>query len=79
MDLFATVNFNNFILIDVFEDVRRIHENANGAGGGNNEKYIKLQTIDDHCHVFPIFTSLKSKCKKKKKKNTFNELPNSDG
>lgn len=60
-NLFAAIDFNNFILIDVFENVRRIHENANGAGCGNNEEYIKLQAIDDHRDIFPIFASLKPK------------------
>lgn len=60
MDLFAAINFNNFILIDIFENMWGVHQNSNGAGRGYNEEYIELQAIDDHCHVFPIFACLKS-------------------
>lgn len=58
-NLLATINFNNFILIDVFEDVRCVHQDANSAGSGDNEEDVELESIDNHCNVFPIFASLK--------------------
>lgn len=63
-NLFAAIDFNDFILIDIFENVWGVHQNANGAGRCYNEEYIELQTIDNHCHVFPILARLKSKHKK---------------
>jgi hypothetical protein len=60
---FPPVHLDDLILIDVFEDVRRIDENANSASGRYGEKHVQLQTIDDHGHILPILTNLKKKKK----------------
>jgi hypothetical protein len=65
---FPPVHLDDLILIDVFEDVRRIDENANSASGRYGEKHVQLQTIDDHGHILPILTNLKKKKNLKKRK-----------
>ena len=57
--LFAAIDFDDPVLIDVFENVGSIHEDANGAGCGHDEEDVELQSVNDHGHVFPILAGLK--------------------
>lgn len=72
--LLSAVNLNDFVLIDVFEDVRRVHEDADRSGGCDDEEDVKLQSIDDHRDVFPIFASLERKRKSISSPNHFERL-----
>lgn len=56
--LFSAIYFYDAILVHVLEDVRRVHENADGARGRHYEEDVKLESIDHHCHVFPILPCL---------------------
>lgn len=56
---FPPVHLDDLILVDVFEDVRRVDENANSASGRYGEKHVQLQTINDHGHVLPVLANLK--------------------
>jgi len=40
ISLLSTIDLNDAILIDILEDMWRIHENANGPGSGDNEEDI---------------------------------------
>lgn len=70
---FPPVHLDDLILVDVFEDVRRVDENANSASGRYGEKHVQLQTIDDHGHVLPVLANLK-KAKSCNKIQPFREL-----
>lgn len=56
---FASINFNDTILVNVLEYVWCVHQDTDGSGRRNNKEYIQLQAIDDHSHILPIFTCLK--------------------
>ena len=49
---------DHFVLVDDFENVRRIQQNGHRAEYGDNEKYVQLKTVDDHGHVLPILSYL---------------------
>jgi hypothetical protein len=57
--LFSTVNLDDSVLIDVLEYVRRVHEDPNGAGSGDNEEDVELQAINHHRDILPVFAGLK--------------------
>lgn len=46
------------ILVHVLEDVRRVHQDPDGARGRHQEENVKLQSVDHHRHVLPIFPRL---------------------
>ena len=52
------VDVDDAVLVDILEDVRRVHENADGAGGGDGEEEVQLQTVDHHRHVLPVLADL---------------------
>lgn len=56
-----SIGVNNLVLVDVFEYVRSIHENADSAGGGDGEENVQLEPIDHHGYVLPVFTNLQGK------------------
>lgn len=58
------IHLDDLILVDIFEDVRRVDEDANRSGCRYSKEYVQLETIDDHSHVLPVFTNLKKKMKK---------------
>lgn len=46
------------ILVHVLEDVRCVHQDPDGTRGRHQEENVKLQSIDHHRHVLPIFPRL---------------------
>lgn len=56
--LLAAIDLDDAILVDILEDMWRIHQNANRAGRGHNKENVQLQAINDHGHVLPILASL---------------------
>ena len=58
---FVIVADKDVDLVDVFEDVWRVHEDADGADGGDDEEDVELKPIDNHRHKFPVFANLKNK------------------
>lgn len=56
---FPPIHLDHFILVDVFEDVRGVDEDANGSSRCHSKEHVQLQTIDHHRHVLPVFTNLK--------------------
>lgn len=56
--LLSAVDFDDAVLVDVLENMRRIHQDADRAGGGHDEEDVQLQSIDDHRHVLPVLASL---------------------
>lgn len=59
MRLLASVDFDNLVLIDIFEDVRSVHEDADRSDCGHDEKDVQLQTIHDHRDELPVFSDLR--------------------
>ena len=59
--LFPPVNVDDLVLINVFKDVRSIHQDANGANRCDDEEHVELQAIDHHGHKLPVFSYLKTK------------------
>ena len=57
--LLSTIDFYDAILVHVLKNVRCVHQDPNGTRGCHNEKNVKLQSIDYHRHVLPIFSRLK--------------------
>lgn len=62
-----SIGVNNLVLVNVFKYVRSVHQNADGAGSGDGEENVQLETIDDHGYVFPVFTNLQHMERKEKK------------
>lgn len=54
-----SISFDNVVLIDVLKYMRGVHQDADGAGGGDGEENVELQAIDDHGHVLPVFADLR--------------------
>lgn len=61
--LFPAIDLYDTILVHILENVRRVHENSDGAGGGDYKEDVKLQSIDHHRDVLPVFSRLKRRCK----------------
>lgn len=59
MRLLSAVHLDDPVLVDVLEDVRRIHQDANGAGQRHDEEDDQLQSIDHHGHVLPVLAGLR--------------------
>lgn len=57
--LLSAVDLDDAILVDILENMRSIHQDANGSSGGDDKKDVQLKPIDDHGHVLPVFASLK--------------------
>uniref|UniRef100_A0A182VJV6 Uncharacterized protein n=1 Tax=Anopheles merus TaxID=30066 RepID=A0A182VJV6_ANOME len=55
-------HLDDAVLIDVLEDVRRIHQYTDRAGRGDDEENVKLQPIDHHRDVLPILPSSLRRC-----------------
>lgn len=53
-----TVDLDHLVLVDGLEDVGRIEEQGKGAKGGDAAEEAQLQSVDDHCHVLPVFANL---------------------
>lgn len=51
------------ILVHVLEDVRCVHQDPDGTRGRHQEENVKLQSIDHHRHVLPIFPRLEPRMK----------------
>ena len=58
--LFSSVDVDDLVLVDVLEDVRRVHEDADGADGGNDEEDVQLKSVDNHGNELPVFANLES-------------------
>ncbi len=58
LSLFSSVNVDDLVLVDVLEDVRRVHEDAHGAHGGHDEEHVQLQAVHHHCNELPVFADL---------------------
>lgn len=56
--LFSTVDLYYMILVHVLEDVRCVHQDPDGTRCRHQEENVKLQSIDHHRHVLPIFPRL---------------------
>jgi len=50
---------SDLFLVDVFEDVRRVNENAQSAADGHRKEDVELQTVDNHCDVSPVVKHLR--------------------
>ena len=59
--LFAAVNVDDFVLVDVLEDVGGVHQDPNGAHGCHDEEHVELQAIYHHGHKLPVFSYLENK------------------
>ena len=59
--LFSTVDVDDLVLVDVLEDVGRVHEDANGADGRYDEEHVQLKPIYHHGHKLPVLSDLKKK------------------
>ena len=57
--LFSSININDFVLIDKLEYVGRVHEDADGADGCNEEEEPELGPVHNHGHKLPVFPNLK--------------------
>lgn len=57
--LLSTIDLYDTILIHVLKNVRGVHQDPNGTRSRHNEENVKLQSIDYHRHVLPIFSRLK--------------------
>lgn len=57
-NLFSTVDLYYMILVHVLEDVRCVHQDPDGTRGRHQEENVKLQSVDHHRHVLPIFPRL---------------------
>jgi hypothetical protein len=56
--LLAAVDVDNLVLVDKLEDVWRVHEDADGADGGDQEEDPQLGAVHHHRHKFPVFSYL---------------------
>ena len=54
------IHLHHFVLVDVLEDVRRVHEDADGADGGDDEEDVQLKSVDHHGNELPVFANLES-------------------
>jgi len=61
--LFSSVDINDFVLVDIFEYVRSIHENSYSSHGGHDEKDVQLKSVNNHGNEFPVLTNLGKKIK----------------
>ncbi len=59
--LFPAVDVDDLVLVYVFEDVRGVHEDADGADGGDDEEDVQLQPVDHHRHKLPVLAYLEEK------------------
>ena len=55
----SPVDVDDAVLIDKLEDVGSVHEDADGADGGDQEEKPQLGTVHHHRHVFPVLADLK--------------------
>ena len=55
----SPVDVDDAVLIDKLEDVGSVHEDADGADGGDQEEKPKLGSVHHHRHVFPVLADLK--------------------
>lgn len=53
-----SISIDNVVLIDVLKYVRGVHEDADGAGGGDGEEDVELEAVDHHGHVLPVLADL---------------------
>ena len=58
--LFSSIDVDNFVLIDVLEYVGRVHEDADGSDGGDDEEDVQLKSINNHRDKLPVLTNLKT-------------------
>ena len=54
----SPVDVDDAVLIDKLEDVGSVHEDADGADGGDQEEKPQLGSVDHHGHVLPILSDL---------------------
>ena len=55
----SPVDVDDSVLVDKLKDVGGVHEDADGADGGDEEEEPQLSSIDDHGHVLPVLSDLK--------------------
>ena len=55
----SPVDVDDPVLVDKLKDVGGVHEDADGADGGDEEEKPQLGSVDHHGHVLPILSDLK--------------------
>ena len=58
ISLFAAVDVDDFVLIDILENVGRVHKYADGAYCCHDKEHVELQAIYYHGHKLPVFSYL---------------------
>ncbi len=56
----APIDIDDLVLVDKLKDVGRVHEDADGTDGGDQEEYPELGTVHHHCHKLPVFSYLQT-------------------
>jgi hypothetical protein len=56
----SPIDIDDLVLVDKLKDVGRVHEDADGADGGDQEEYPELGTVHHHCHKLPVFSYLQA-------------------
>lgn len=54
----SPMQFYNFVLINIIEDMRRIQQDCCCSDRCHEEEEVELQSIDDHCDVLPVLPDL---------------------
>ena len=62
--LLAPVDVYDFVLVDELEYVGRVHEDAHGPDGGDEEEDPELGPVHHHRDKLPVLSDLKWKKKK---------------
>ena len=55
----SPVDVDDSVLVDKLKDVGGVHEDPDGADGGDEEEEPQLGSVDHHGHVLPVLSDLK--------------------